>query len=350
MQLISGDRPAALGIVGLGSWGENMALAAEPMSELSIVACYARTPQTRSNFAERFGCRPCSSYLEMLQDESVDAVLIMTPNTAHREQVVAAAAHGKHVLVDKPISSSIVDGIAIVRACEEAGVILAVGHQTRREGALRRLKALLAGGDLGTPVMIEGNYSHDGGLRLTHAQWRSSREECPGGSLIQIGIHVIDTLHYLFGPISRVQSWQRRAVAEVDIDDVTCTLLEFESGLVGYLGSTYASSFSHWLRVYGTDKNAYYDQLVGLTLTQDSWDRGPVRELMETAASVTAPIPAVQEELAEFVQCMRTGSRPEVDGKQALLSVAVVLAAVESAKTGRPVSIDGLMEREGAVI
>jgi predicted dehydrogenase len=350
MQLIPGDRPAALGIIGLGNWGKQVALSAEPMPDLNIVACYARTPQTRLEFAERFGCRPCSSYLEMLRNTSIDGILIMTPNRAHREQVVAAAAHGKHVLVDKPISSSMTDGVAIVRACEAADVVLAVGHQSRREKPLRRLKELLAAGELGMPVMVEGNYSHGAGLHLTSADWRWSHEECPGGSLIQIGIHLIDTLHYLFGPITRVHSWQRRALAEADIDDVTCTLLEFASGLLGYLGSTYASSFSHWLRVYGTEKNAHYDQLVGLTMSQDAWDTGPVRATEAPAAQVKAPIPTVQEELDEFVTCMRTGGHPEVDGKLALRSVAVVLAAVESAKVGQPMLVDELMRREGALI
>lgn len=350
MQRIPSDRPARLGMVGLGHWGQQVALAAEPMPELNIVACYSRTSQTRSDFAERFGCRPSPSYADMLRDSSLDGILIMTPNRAHREQVIAAATHGKHVLVDKPISSSIADGVAMIRACQEAGVLLAVGHQTRREKSLRRLKALLAAGNLGTPVMVEGNYSHSGGLQLSQADWRWSRQECPGGSLIQIGIHLIDTLIYLFGPVDRVQSWQHRALTKAEIDDVTCTLLEFKSGLLGYLGSTYASSFSHWLKVYCTERNACYDQLVGLTLTHDTWDSGPVRELVETRARLTAPIPAVQEELAEFVHCMRTGSRLEVDGAQALRSVAVVLAAVESANTGEPVSVDELLRREGTLM
>jgi predicted dehydrogenase len=330
-------------MVGLGDWGEQVALAAEPLPAVNIVTCYARTPQTRSDFAQRFGCTPSSSYQEMLEDPSIDGILVMTPNSAHREQVVAAAAHGKHVLVDKPISSSIEDGAAMVRACDEAGVVLAVGHQTRREAPLVKLKALLEAGDLGVPVMIEGNYSHGGGLQIKPGQWRSSREECPGGPLIQIGIHLIDTLHYLLGPIVRVQSWQRRVLTKADFDDVTGTLLEFENGLLGYLGSNYASSFSHWLKVYCTHQNAFYDQLTGLTLTQDSWERGPVRELAETGAEVTPPILAVQEELTEFVQCMRTGNRPEVDGEQALRSVATVLAAVESAATGQPIVVDELL-------
>jgi predicted dehydrogenase len=266
-------------MIGLGDWGEQVALAAEPLPAVNIVTCYARTPQTRSDFAQRFGCTPSSSYQEMLEDPSIDGILVMTPNSAHREQVVAAAAHGKHVLVDKPISSSIEDGAAMVRACDEAGVVLAVGHQTRREAPLVKLKALLEAGDLGVPVMIEGNYSHGGGLQIKPGQWRSSREECPGGPLIQIGIHLIDTLHYLLG-----------------------TLLEFENGLLGYLGSNYASSFSHWLKVYCTHQNAFYDQLTGLTLTQDSWERGPVRELAETGAEVTPPILAVQEELTSSRQ------------------------------------------------
>jgi len=345
MHTIPANRPAALGIVGLGSWGEQMAMAAETIPDVHIAACYSRTPQTREDFARRFGCEASHSYENMLESRELDGILVMTPNLAHQDQVLAAAACGKHVLVDKPISVSLEAGLDMVQACEQAGVVLAVGHQTRREAPLRQLKSLLLSGALGAPVLVEGNYSHDGGLHLDENQWRWSRQECPGGPLIQIGIHLVDTLQYLFGQITRVTSWQRRLAVAADIDDVTCTLLEFGSGLIGYLGSTYASRFSHWLTVYATHQNAHYDQFTGLILTHDTWSTGPARDQVSGPAKVTPPVPTLQEQLAEFVHCMRTGERPEVDGTQALRATAVVLAAVESAKTGGPVVVEEMLAR-----
>jgi predicted dehydrogenase len=279
----------------------------------------------------------------MLEDSTIEGVVVMTPNRDHRKQVVAAATHGKHCLVTKPIATSIEDGAAMIRACEEAGVVLAVGHQSRREPALGRLKELLVAGDLGTPVLVECNISTGVGLGIQSDQWRWTRDECPGGPLIQLGIHHIDTIQYLLGPIVCVQGWQRRVLVRADIDDLTCTLLEFEGGLLGYLGSSYSSSQACWIKVYGTVANAHYDQHLGLTLSQDSWERGPARETRAMGMELEAPIPTMREEVAEFAECVRTGKKPDIDGVQALRNLAVVLAAVQSGETGKPVWVDEML-------
>lgn len=335
--------PVRLGLVGLGDWGHQVALAADLDPGVTLAACYARSRKTRMSFAERYACTPCSSYVEMLGDSTIEGIVVMTPNRVHREQVIAAAAHAKHCLVTKPIATSIEDGVAMIRACKEAGVILAVGHQSRREPALRALKGLLAAGDLGTPALVECNISTGRGAEIQADQWRWTRDECPGGPLIQLGIHHIDTLQYLFGPIVRVQGWQRQVLVKADIDDVTCTLLEFESGLLGYLGSAYSSSQACWIKVYGTEANAHYDQHLGLTLSQDSWGRGAVRQPKAEGMELQAPIPTMREEVAEFAACIRTGKKPDIDGIQALRNLAVVLAAVHSEKTGKPVPVDDML-------
>ena len=335
--------PVRLGLIGLGDWGHQVALAAELDPGVTLVSCYARSPATRTSFGERYSCIPCSSYEEMLEDRTVEGIVVMTPNRGHREQVVAAAAHGKHCLVTKPIATSIQDGEAMIRACKEASVVLSVGHQSRREPALRRLKELLVAGHLGTPVLVESNLSTGRGSEIRADQWRWTRDECPGGPLIQLGIHHIDTLQYLLGPIVHVHGWQRRARVEAEIDDVTCTLLEFESGLLGYLGSVYSSSQACWIKVYGTAANAHYDQHLGLMLSQDSWQQGAVRKPQSKGIELKAPIPTMREEVAEFALCIRTGKKPEIDGVQALRNLAVVLAAVHSGETGEPVLVDDLL-------
>jgi predicted dehydrogenase len=347
MHLAAWNPPVRLGLIGLGDWGEHAALAARHVPGVTIAACYARSPETRTTFAARHGCAACSSYPDMLRDASIEGILVMTPNQAHQEQVVLAAAHGKHCLVTKPIAASVDDAIAMIRACQAAGVVLAVGHQSRREPAVRRLKQLLEASALGQPVLVEANISTGGGLGIQPGQWRWSAEECPGGPLIQLGVHHIDTLQYLLGPIVRVQSWQRQAAVRAEIDDITCTLLEFESGLLGYLGAGYASSEACWIKVYSTAAVAHYDQHLGLIVSQDSWEAGPARRQEAPGMQLTAPIATMREEIAEFAECIRTGKPPEIDGWQALRNLAVVLAAVESNRTGQAVVVDNLFRDEG---
>ncbi|MFN2169287.1 MAG: Gfo/Idh/MocA family protein, partial [Anaerolineae bacterium] len=186
--------PVRLGLIGVGMWGEQVALAAARNPLVELAACYARTAEARTDFARRFGCRPCASLADLLDDPTIRGIVVMSANRAHREHVVAAAAEGKHVLVTKPLATSIEDGQAMIEACRRADVILAVGHQSRREPAIRRLKVLINQGTLGLPVMAEANISTASGASVRPDQWRWFRDECPGGPLIQLGIHHIDTL------------------------------------------------------------------------------------------------------------------------------------------------------------
>ena len=338
------DTPVRLGIVGLGDWSKQIFQAVDQLPEVKITRCYSRYPETRKAFASEYDCVACEQYADMLDDPGIDGVVVMSSNAAHEEDVTLAASKGKHIFVTKPIATTVAAGKRMIDVCGQNDVVLAVGHQTRREAALRKLKEVLDSGELGTVSLVEANYSTPNGLKTEGENWRWAEGECPGGALILIGIHVIDTLLYLLGPVSRVFSWQDSGRLKVENPWVTATLLEFDSGLRGYLGSSYVSSFSHWIKVYGTQKNAFFSELGGLTLTEDSWEGGEVRETVAPPANVTAPMPTIVEEIGEFVRCIRTGQSPEIGGAAALHNLAVVLAALESDKSGKPVEVASLLK------
>jgi len=268
------DTRVRLGIVGLGNWSKQIFQAVDQLPEVKITRCYSRYPDTRKTFASEFDCVACERYEEMLEDPGIDGVVVMSSNAAHEKDVTLAASRGKHIFVTKPIATTIAAGKRMIDVCSQNEVVLAVEHQTRREPALRKLKEVLDSGEMGTVRLVEANYSTPNGLKIKEGDWRWAEDECPGGVLIQVGIHVIDTLQYLLGPISRVFSWQVSGGLEAEMPGVTATLLDFESGLRGYLGSSYVSSFSHWIKVYGTQKNAFFSELGGLILTEDSWEEG----------------------------------------------------------------------------
>lgn len=342
------DKCVHLGIIGLGNWSRQIFQAVDQLPDVKITHCYSRYQDTREAFASEFGCVPCPRYEDMVDDLRIDGIIVMSSNAAHEKDVTLAASKGKHIFVTKPIATTIAAARRMIAVCEQNEVILAVEHQTRREPAVRKLKEILDGGELGSIHLVEANYSTPNGLKLKELDWRCSDKACPGGALIQIGIHVIDTLQYLFGPVSRVFSWQDSGGLKVDISAVALTLLDFQSGLRGYLGSSYVSSFSHWIKVYGTEKNAFFSELGGLTLTKDSWEEGLVRQVVAPAANVAAPMPTIVEEIAEFVHCIRTSESLEIGGKAALDNLAVVLAAVESNKSGKQVKIASVLEESQA--
>jgi len=332
-----------LGIIGLGNWSRQIFQAVGQLSQAKITQCYSRYPDTKRAFAAEFDCGACEQYHHMVDDLQIDGIVVMSANGAHEDDVTLAAARGKHVFVTKPLATTLAAAKRMIDVCAESDVVLAVEHQTRREPALRKLKEILGSGELGTVRLVEGNYSTPNGLKIQPGDWRCSENECPGGALIQIGIHVIDSLQYLLGPVRRVFSWQGKGGLQAEIAAVTTTLLDFESGLQGYLGASYVSSFSHWIKLYGTKRNALFSELGGLVLTDDSWETGELRERIAAPANVCAPMPTIVEEMAEFVRCIRTGESPEVGGQAALYNLAVVLAAVESNKLGRPVDIASVL-------
>lgn len=126
--IMKAEVPVQLGLVGVGSWGHQVALSAARNPDVQLAACYARSPEAREKFAGQYGCRACASYEEMLALPSIQGIVVMSANRAHRAHVEAAAAARKHVLVTKPIATTIEDGRAMIQVCQKAEVILAVGH------------------------------------------------------------------------------------------------------------------------------------------------------------------------------------------------------------------------------
>jgi len=328
--------PVRVAAVGVGLWGKTLASAAAKDTGLAVVACTSRSADTRAEFARVHGCRALPSLDAVLADPEVEAVLITTPHSVHAAQVVAAASAGKHVFVDKPFALTVADARRATEACRRAGVVLAVGHQRRRQAANRALRRLLDEGALGRVAQIEGNMSGEIAFssRLTPAAWRAAPAETPAGAMTNLGIHHVDTYQYLLGPVARVMALSRRVVLTgVEVDDATGILLEFAAGPVGYLGTSWVhASRTSYLTLHGTDAQAW-SEADGARLLLARRGR------TEREAVPLAAVDPVVEELAEFARCVRDGTAPEVGGEQATANVAVLEAIVESARGGRAVDV-----------
>jgi predicted dehydrogenase len=325
--------PVRIGMVGLTGWASSLAKGAARTPDVELVTGFARNPESRRTFSQDFGCKTADSYEALLADSRVEAVILGTPNHTHCEQTLQAARAGKHVFVEKPIANRLDEARAMIAACEEAGVVLFVGHNYRRRGEVRKLKSLVADGRLGHLIMVEGHNSHPGGLRLTPQSWRWYDETCPGGPLMQLGIHVYDALQYLAGRIRRVTALFAREVMETEIPDTTLTLLEFESGMLGYVGSAYAVPRTGYIAAYGTDAKARTE------------GDGPVyftpREAVAPTQFAVGVVDTVAEEIAEFAACVRGERSPETGGPEAVSALKVVLAAIESRMSdGKAVEIE----------
>jgi predicted dehydrogenase len=244
--------------IGLGWWSDELAGAVQGKSDLiRVTSCFSRTPAKREAFASKFGTAQHKSFEAVLADPAIDAVILTTPHSLHASHVEAAAAAGKHVFVEKPFTLTAASGRAAAAACAKAGVVLAVGHNRRFAAAMQALKPMLDGGELGTLLHIETNFSAPAGLAYTPERWRASRIESPGGGLAGLGVHVIDLVAWLGGRIRRVNAQATRRAVSVDIDDTTSALFALESGATATLTTLMACPFTIFVNVYGTKANAF---------------------------------------------------------------------------------------------
>lgn len=329
------DEPVKVAVVGITGFGRAIARAVAQAPNLELVTGFSRTPRSREEFAEKYHCpKTFDSYEELLADPEIEGVLLVTPNHVHREQIIQAAQAGKHVFVDKPITNTVAEARQAIAACRQAGVILQVGHNTRKGAVPRHMKQAVAAGELGTVTMAESQSSGATGLKLTPQQWRYYREKAPACPLMQLGIHWIDAVHYILGPTRRVWGRLTHLASPADIDDTILTILELESGALCYIGSNYVVPHTRYLNIYGTQGALLYDAYLGYHRVGPDNERRPLQvERNDT----------LLEEVTEFGECIRTGRQPEVTGEVALRALAVVEAAIRSDAEGRPVEIAELL-------
>ena len=240
-------------IVGLGWWGKTLVEAAKDSPLLRFTRAVTLEPETAKDFAARHGLSIGTSYEDLLADRTIDAVVLATPHTRHRCQVEAAAAAGKHVFCEKPITLSRADALAAIGACRRAGVALGVGHNRRLWPSIRAIRELCNKGTFGTVMHVEGNYSHDWLAAHPASHWRSAPEEARAGGMTGMGIHLLDCFSYLVGPMHRISALSMRRTLPLSTGDTTASIIEFGGGATGTIATTLKTPYIWRLAIYGSE-------------------------------------------------------------------------------------------------
>ncbi|MGH7093969.1 MAG: Gfo/Idh/MocA family protein, partial [Stellaceae bacterium] len=223
-------KPIRWGIVGLGKFAGEALLPAIGRSQRAVAAaCATRDPAKAREFAARFAIPAVyDSATNLVRDAGVDAVYVATPNAEHVPVVLAAAAAGKHVLCEKPLALDLAAGIAAVRACDEAGVILRLGLHLRFEASLKRVAELLRDGRIGAvrALSIERSAPLD-----ERVPWRENSKQ--GGSVLyDVGVHLVDLVPRLAGAgIASVSALASPAPESGLAADTVTMLMRLENGV-----------------------------------------------------------------------------------------------------------------------
>lgn len=314
-------------IVGLGRWGRRLVDAVQdgsvPASTgIRFTRGWTRTASKATDFAAQRGFVLAPDFESLLRDPSVDAIVLATPHSQHVEQVLACARAGKPVYVEKPLALHHAEAVTAARACQEAGVVLAVGHNRRFLPAVRAMIELAASGSLGRLLHIEGNFSGRFGFDYDDTAWRASPEEAPGGGLTLMGVHILDAMIATMGPIAGLSATSLKQVLRIDLDDTSATMLRFESGASGYMSTLTATPRCWRLQLFGTDGWAH-------VLDHE------ILEVCDAAGAVrrtTFPREdAERTSLEHFARAVRGESPFPVTTAQVLNGIAAVEAFVASA-------------------
>ncbi|HEX2546915.1 MAG TPA: Gfo/Idh/MocA family oxidoreductase, partial [Ramlibacter sp.] len=240
-----------IAVIGLGWWGRIIVDLVRGSDKLRVVRVADVDPKA-AGFAQERGL-PCSTRFEdVLADPAVQAVVLCTPHTQHTDQIVAAAAAGKHVFCEKPLSMTRADVLRAIQAVEKAGVALAVGHEKRFEPPILELMRLLRSGALGTPLQVEANFSQDKFLALADDNWRLSGKEAPAGPMTATGIHLLDLSIGVFGEAETAYCSVRQLGSKLRNGDTLAALVTFRRGGHALITAILATPFAGRFAVYGS--------------------------------------------------------------------------------------------------
>ena len=244
-------------IVGLGRWGRNLVGAVQGRSDkLRFVRGVALELEAARPFGAQHGFAVTDRFEDALADPRVQAVVLATPHLLHTAQIVAAAAAGKHVFCEKPLALNLADARTSVQACEAAGVVLGLGQQRRFWPSVAAIRELIADGSLGEILHIEGHFSNENSNNVLPDTWRDDPHESPGGGMTGAGLHVLDAMVSLIGPVAKVHArLVVRKPQPAPLDSVTA-LYEFSSGVSGMLATVRATPLYWRLHVFGSRGSA----------------------------------------------------------------------------------------------
>ena len=241
-------------IVGLGWWGKTLVEAVSGVSDdIRFVAGTTRSlSDDARDFAKAHDFELRSSYEDILADPDIDAVVLVTPNSLHSAQTVAAAEHGKHVFCEKPFALTGSEAAAAVAAIHSAGLTLGLGYNRRFHPEMNKLRDMINSGELGTILHVEATMTFPNALFLTADAWRASKDETPCGGLTPMGVHAIDGMIDLCGEIDQVYCQSFRRALQIDADDTTSILFRMKEGMSGYLATMTATGGGFNFQVYGS--------------------------------------------------------------------------------------------------
>ncbi len=333
-------RPVGVALLGTAhtghAWAYTRALAEMPGVEL--VGVHDPVPDHTRWLRHDFDATAVELAEDLLSAPEVEAVVVCSANADHRRDVELAAAHGKHVLCEKPIATTLEDGLAMVAACDESGVQLHLAFVSRFLPVVARAREAVRGGRIGELVGAFGGNRGRPPLPPSYPDWITDPRRAGGGALIDHSVHVSDVMRHVSGlEVTEVSAEAGALLWGLDVDDLAVLTLRFGNGAVGSIDPSWSvpedspADYDFYLRLVGTEGSLTISdaaEAVDLVSTRQGRPRGLRRASFAEDAD--------RAMLAAFVASVRAGTvrEPCATGEDGVRALAIALAGYRSAATG----------------
>ena len=330
------------GILGAGKIAERqMAPAIAQAPDQQLTAVMRRNLDEAQAFAAKHGATRAYATVEaLLADQEVNAVYVATPPYLHAEQTIQAAEQGKHVLCEKPMALNTAQAQQMLDACRANGVQLMICYYQRYNARHQQIKRLLAADAIGQVTAMRINFSDY--FPPQPGFWHHDPAISGGGPLLDLGIHCIDLVRYLGGPIAEVVALVDTLAAPSSVEDTATLLLKLANGAQAVVTSHWSTAIfepnqANGLELYGTAGS------IQAAPIQAKDSAGILRLLRADGVQDFSIAPGGQRPhvalLEDFAQALTNGAPVPIPGEEGLAGLAVIEAALQSARTGQRIKV-----------
>ena len=325
------------GLIGASTIAKEWVIGAIRATGGEVVSLYSTNAERGENYARENGIARAETSLEaLLADGEIDAVYISTTNELHRDQAIAAAKAGKHILCEKPLALTLTDAHAMLKAVREAGVVAGTNHHLRNAASHHAMRDAVASGKIGKVL----------GARVFHAVylpphlqgWRIERPDAGGGVILDITVHDADTLRFVLGenPVEAVAFSQQGGLSGEGLEDGVMGVLRFPSGAIAQFHDAFTTKYAETgFEVHGSEgsliaRNVMTQKPVGTVVLRDKHGEHELpldhKNLYEIA-------------LRAFHNAIAGKGQPSATLADGIWSLATGLAVAEAAKTGKATAV-----------
>lgn len=344
------EKQLRYGIVGCGVIGPWHAKAVTLASGADLVAVCDIIPEKAETFAKEYGATAFTDLPTMLREARLDILSVCTPSGLHAEMAMAAAQAGIHVLSEKPLDVTDQAMNAMIRACRERGVKLGCIFQRRTSPIMKRIREIVQSGKLGKMVLGDAYLKYYRSPEYyASAGWRGTWKLDGGGALMNQGVHCVDLMQWIMGPVSTITAHAAPLVRKIEVEDTSVAILQYASGAFGVIEGTTSvcPGMDHRLEFHGefgtlrVDGEKIVDLRSSLMTEEEIAQTMALHDKADSSSSDprSIGIEGHVTQVQDMIDAVREGRDPMVTGEQARAAVDLILAIYESARTGKQVQL-----------